>query len=126
MPPAETVAARGGVTFQVPSGRRDLLGVERVLQVSEHLERARRYHEVIHRVLLNEWDPIGVRDIPTAKDEYDSYISEVYGLLIRREPRHKLVDFLWWVETQHMGLRGNRPQTELVADRLLRIPDEVG
>ena len=94
--------------------------------MSGHLHRARRYHEAIHRVLLHEWDPIGVGDVPGAEDEYDSYISEVYGLLVRREPRHKLVDFLWWVETDHMGLRGNRQRTERVADRLLRLTEEIG
>ena len=93
--------------------------------MSEHLDRARRYHEAIRVILLQDWDPIGVSHIPEAQDEYDSYVNEVYGLLIRREPRHRLVDFLWWVETQHMGLRGSRQRTEQVADRLLRLPDEV-
>jgi hypothetical protein len=94
--------------------------------VSEHLERARRYHEAIRQILLQDWDPIGVSHIPSAQDEYDSYIGEVYGLLIRREPRHKLIDLLWWVETEHMALRGNRQRTERLADRLLRLPDEMG
>jgi hypothetical protein len=93
--------------------------------VSEHLDCARRYHEAIHQILLHDWDPIGVRDIPQAQDEYDAYIGEVYGLLIRREPRYKLLDFLWWVETAHMGLRGNRHRTENVTDRLLKLPDEM-
>ena len=44
-------------------------------------------------------------------------------MLIRREPREKLVDFLWWVETEHMGLKGNRQHTESIADRLLAIAD---
>jgi hypothetical protein len=93
--------------------------------VSEHLDRARDYHRGIRRVLLHDWDPIGVADVPQAQDEYDSYVPELYSLLIRREPRHKLVDFLWWAETEHMGLCGNRRRTEQVADRLLNIVDEV-
>jgi hypothetical protein len=35
-------------------------------------------------VLMREWDPIGVADVPEAQDEYDSYISQTYGMLIRR------------------------------------------
>jgi hypothetical protein len=93
--------------------------------MSERLERARDYHAAIREVLMREWDPIGVADIPEATDEYDSYIGEVYGLLVRREPLHKMVDFLWWVETQHMGLAGNRRKTEAVAERLLRLPGEI-
>jgi hypothetical protein len=93
--------------------------------MSERLEQARRYHAAIREVLMQEWDPIGIADIPEAADEYDSYIGEVYGVLIRREPLYKMIDYLWWVETQHMGLSGNRRKTELVAERLLRLPGEM-
>lgn len=89
--------------------------------MSERLERARDYHAAIRRVLLQEWDPIGVGHIAAAADEYDSYVGQVYSLLIRRAPRHELVDFLWWAETEHMGLAGNRHKTEHVAEQLLAI-----
>ena len=93
--------------------------------MSERLQQARDYHAAIREVLMREWDAIGVADMSGAADEYDSYIGEVYGLLVRREPLYKMTDFLWWVETQHMGLAGNRHKTELVAERLLRLPDEL-
>jgi hypothetical protein len=93
--------------------------------MSEHLEQARIYHAAIREVLMREWDPIGVADIPEAADEYDSYIGQVHGLLVRREPPYKLVDFLWWAETEYMGLAGNRRRTEQVAERLLRLPEEI-
>ncbi len=32
-------------------------------------------------MLMCEWDPIGVRDIPGAEGEYDGYVGEVYVLL---------------------------------------------
>jgi hypothetical protein len=93
--------------------------------MSVRLNHARSYHAAIREVLLREWDPIGVSDILEAQDEYDSYISQIHGLLIRREPLHRLVAFLWWVETVHMGLCGNRRRTEQVAERLLRLPEEI-
>jgi len=93
--------------------------------MSERLQHARDYHAAIREVLMRQWDPIGVAGIPEAADEYDSYIGQLYGLLVRREPLHKMVDFLWWVETQHMGLAGNRRKTEVVAERLLRLPGEI-
>jgi len=95
------------------------------LRVSERLQQARDYHAATREVLMREWDPIGVSDIPEAADEYDSYIGEVYGLLVGREPLHERVAFLWWVETQHMGLAGNRRKTEAVAVRLQRFPDKL-
>jgi hypothetical protein len=73
--------------------------------------------------LLREWDPIGVADIPEAHDKYDCYISEIYCMLIHRETKSKLVNFLWWVETENMELYGDRQRTERVAELLLRIVD---
>jgi hypothetical protein len=93
--------------------------------MSERLDRARRYHKAIRAVLLREWDPIGVAEEPDAQDEYDSYIHEIHGMLIRHEPRHRLVDHLWWVETEHMGLCGNRSRTEAVVDRLMQLREEI-
>jgi hypothetical protein len=93
--------------------------------MSERLDRARRYHEAIRAILLREWDPIGIADEPHAQDEYDSYIHEIHGMLIRHEPRHRLADHLWWVETEHMGLFGNRSRTEAVVDRLIQLREEI-
>jgi hypothetical protein len=75
--------------------------------------------------LLHDWDPIGVADVPEAQDEYDSYVGKIHGMLIRHEPRHKLVEHLWLVETEYMGLSGNRQRTEAIADRLLKLRDEL-
>ena len=54
-----------------------------------------------------------------------SYISKIYGMLIRHEPRHKLVEHLWLIETEYMGLFGNRQLTEATVNRLLSLRDEV-
>ena len=89
--------------------------------VREHLYHARHYHAAIRQILLHDWDPIGVAHVPEAQDEYDSYIHEIHGMLIRREPRNRLIDHLWWLETQHMGLFGNRTRTEAVADKLIAL-----
>jgi hypothetical protein len=42
-------------------------------------------------------------------------------MLMRREPKYNLVDYLWWAETEHMGLSGNRARTEAAADQLLAL-----
>jgi hypothetical protein len=93
--------------------------------MGERLDRARRYQQAIREILLREWDPIGVCDDANAQDEYDAYIHEIHGMLIRHEPRHKLVDHLWWIETEHMGLFGNLTRTQTVADRLIVVREEI-
>jgi hypothetical protein len=93
--------------------------------MSERLQRAKSHQKAIRTLLMREWDPIGVADVPQAQDEYDSYIPQIYGILIRCEPKHKLADFLWWAETENMGLFGNRRRTEHIADLLMQIGDST-
>ena len=88
-------------------------------------DRAKRYHKAIHDILIKDWDPIGVANETAAQDEYDSYIPGVYKLLIRRAPVRDLFEYLWQVETDHMGLHGNRGHTEEIARKLHRINEVI-
>lgn len=85
----------------------------------------RRLQDAIHRILQQDWDPIGVAGIEGARDEYDGHVSGIHGLLVRRAPRGELIEHLWRIETVRMGLPGNRSRTEAVADQLLRLWHEV-
>ena len=51
--------------------------------------RARLLHQAIRRALLIEWDPIGVGQMPEAQDEYDSYVPQIYKMLITERPKHE-------------------------------------
>ena len=88
------------------------------------LAEAERYLTAIKVALLKEWDPIGVKDVPQAQDEYDSYAPHIYTLITTRQ--HELSDYLWWLETEHMGLTGDRKATEQFAERLLSVAREIG
>ncbi len=90
-----------------------------------NLDRARLFHEAIRTALREEWDPIGVRDFPEAKDEYEAYVPQIYKMLIHRQPMHDVFDYLWWLETKHMGLTGDRQATEHFAERLMGIREEI-
>ena len=64
---------------------------------------------VLMGVLHCLWDPIGVSDVPEARDEYRSYLPQVFSLLIRRASSKEIYDFLENTATQTMGLtRSNR------------------
>ena len=49
----------------------------------------RRGNDGIRRLLMTEWDPIGVRDIPEAAGEYDSYAPPIARML--RETHARVV-----------------------------------
>ena len=93
--------------------------------MSDYLDRARHYHAAIRTMLLTEWDQIGISHIPEAQDEYDSYVGGIYRMLIAHVNRAELLTHLWQIETEHMGLSGDRQHTEAVVDRLLRLRDEM-
>ena len=69
---------------------------------------SRRIRVEIRRVLLDTWDPIGIRDEPNAQDEYDGYMGEIFDLLMKRAPDPAIVDYLMWAVNEHMGLSATR------------------
>ncbi|MDE3046643.1 MAG: hypothetical protein KGJ02_08410 [Verrucomicrobiota bacterium] len=66
----------------------------------------------INRFLLKKWDPIGIKNMPEAKDEYESYSPEIYNIIQHSSSHQALFDYLWNLETEHMGLSGNKADTE--------------
>ncbi len=85
------------------------------------LNRVKQYNNAIRVILLKEWDPIGVKDVPEAQDEYDSYIPQVCKLLINQESPENIFKYLWKIETDYMGLIGNRNHTQSIAKKLTDI-----
>lgn len=77
--------------------------------------------KIIQKALIEEWDPIGVGYLPEAQDEYDSYISMIYELLILQKPKSEIFEYLWWAETEHMGLKGEKIKTEKFVQRLIDL-----
>jgi hypothetical protein len=53
---------------------------------------------------MEEWDPIGVDDMPEAADEYDGYIGSIYALLRDSASDERIAQHLSEIETKTMGL----------------------
>lgn len=84
--------------------------------------RSRSIRVEIRHVLMRKWDPIGVREEPNAQDEYDSYIDDVFALIVKRASENEIAKYLLWVETERMGLNVH-PTVDLlpIARTLLAI-----
>src|SRR5437879_6388369 len=87
-----------------------------------HMWWKRRGGAGIRRLLIEEWDPIGVRGIPEAADEYDSYVGVVGQKLREGATRDELKEYLADVRENRMGV-GPSPaggtRDAAVANRLL-------
>lgn len=85
------------------------------------VERARTLHQRIKAVLLEDWDPIGIRAISEAQDEYDGYVPTIYSMLISRKPLSEVYEYLLWLEGEHMRLSVDRQKTRHVAEKLVSL-----
>jgi hypothetical protein len=73
-----------------------------------------RVNEVLHYI----WDPIGVRGEPNARDEYDSYVPQIYSLLQRDAAAEEIATHLDRIATEDMGLNSNKKHALLTAQTL--------
>ena len=67
---------------------------------AEDRELYQRTDEVLHYL----WDPIHVSGVPQARDEYQSYLSQVFGLVTRSASAADIADYLTSIERDQMGL----------------------
>lgn len=57
----------------------------------------------VDRILLHQWDPIGVADVPAAAGEYHSYAGAAIGAALRAGMAEAVEEFLITVERDWMG-----------------------
>ena len=84
---------------------------------SKEKELYQRTDEVLHYI----WDPIGVAEIPYARDEYWIYLPKVFSMLVRNEPTDVIVNFLLTVEKDSMELI---PPDKTKAEHVVEILEE--
>jgi hypothetical protein len=75
----------------------------------------------IREALIREWDPVGINKFSEAQYEYDAYVSEIFELLVSGASQDRIFSYLWWLETEHMSLPGNRPATAAFSMKLRKL-----
>jgi hypothetical protein len=85
------------------------------------LELYKRCDEVLHYI----WDPIGVSDVPPARDEYEGYLPQVFALVRDGAESEKIAQYLLSIETGAMGLAGAPDRARETADVLLAWREQL-
>ena len=81
----------------------------------------------IDSVLLRDWDPIGVADVPEAQDEYRGYSRGVYDVAVETRSARAVAEHLIRVERDRMGMSSRSPDQLLpVAQKMLDLVADVG
>ena len=63
-------------------------------------------YKKIDDILWFDWDPIGVNEF-APRDEYQSYVPEVFGLVKANADRQQIAERLFKLETDNMGMGGS-------------------
>lgn len=84
-------------------------------------ELLRRIDEILHYL----WDPIGVAGVPQARDEYESYVPQVFRLLEATTDGKDVVQYLDWLSAEHMGMGANPDRNAEVVDMLIAWRDHL-
>lgn len=71
-------------------------------------------------VLFYVWDPIGISDIPGPRDEYESYVPQVFMLIRNNAPPSEVVEHLDDMAKGLIGLTVNAEKTEATVQLLFR------
>jgi hypothetical protein len=77
--------------------------------------------DVIRDLLMQEWDPIGIADLPEASDEYDAYIPKIISLLKSNITVEEMQKHLFWLEESQMGLTASEERVKHVSDLLIAL-----
>jgi hypothetical protein len=91
-------------------------------------QESRRIRVEIRHVLLDVWDPIGVRNAPNAQDEYDCCLYPVFRLLTTGASDDQIAEWLQKQAGEHMGLGNVRKEAmypTVAALRRISIPRAV-
>lgn len=72
----------------------------------------------INEFLLQHWDPIGIGSDPSAYDEYELYVKDIYLIIFNSQSYQELFDYLRRVETENIGLEGDIHKTKEIAQTL--------
>lgn len=79
---------------------------------------------MVNTILFQQWDPIGVSDIPEApRDEYSTYAQTILGMLANGDRAAAIASYLVNMEERHMGLTPNAARAQSVAQSLVHMWD---
>lgn len=81
----------------------------------------RRIQDEIRGVLVDVWDPIRIKDVTDAPDEYDAYIGGVFHVLNNGGSEEELSAYLWKVIGEKIHIHPSRGATLEAVKALRRI-----
>nr|WP_300311503.1 hypothetical protein [Halomonas sp.] len=86
--------------------------------------RSSKLYTAVREATHNQWDPIGVCAYSNEMGEYDGYIPKLCELLLKDASEDEISEFLWIVETESMGLSGDKNATREFSKKLIELREQ--
>lgn len=83
-------------------------------------EQQNQLYNFIDDLLWEEWDPIGINDMPEARDEYSSYTPQIFSLAIHGASNEDIAEKLRRIEIDRMELGSNTDRNMELAAKILQ------
>lgn len=77
----------------------------------------------LRRLLMEHWDPIGVRSLPAAANEYDAYLNQIRRLVSDHASAERIAEHLSRVEHERMGLPTDAERLVPIGRRIIEWYD---
>jgi hypothetical protein len=78
-------------------------------------------YKKIDEILWLYWNPIGLNIQEKTLDEYSGYIPYIFKLKIQDADKHKIANYLYKLETIHLGLSGNKLNCNFVSEKIKNL-----
>lgn len=78
-------------------------------------------YKALDNILWKDWDPIGVNEHLSARDEYYGYIPTIFDLKIKGADVETIAKKLFEIETARMGLFGNMKHCSEIAEKIIAL-----
>jgi len=78
-------------------------------------------YDAIDEILWVYWDPVGINDFETARDEYRSYIPHILQLKMQGADELKIARYLYELAWENIGMRSDMEHCKVVAHKIAEI-----
>jgi len=80
----------------------------------------------IDEILFYKWDPIGISNSDWARDEYQSYLPQVFKIALNSKSPEPIAEYLSIITNKNMGLSLARSHDLAIAELILEIKEGIG
>ncbi|USD20444.1 hypothetical protein [Microbulbifer variabilis] len=82
-------------------------------------------YKAIDEILWRDWDPIGVNEMPEARDEYQSYLPHIFRLAVEGKDAKHISSSLVATIEGNIGLGASKEHCHRVASKIVSAKNEI-